>query len=38
MSRLFRIESRLAEQSGVKPSLATKDPTEEHVEDVGSSS
>jgi hypothetical protein len=38
MSHLFGIESRLAERSGVKPATAGKDPTEEHVEHLGSSS
>jgi len=38
MSRLFGIESRLAERSGVKPASDAKDPSEEHVEDLGSSS
>ncbi|CAG7917936.1 unnamed protein product [Penicillium olsonii] len=38
MSRLFGIETRLAQQSGLKPSPGGKDPTEEHVEDLGSSS
>ncbi|CAG8299672.1 unnamed protein product [Penicillium salamii] len=38
MSRLFGIESRLAEQSGLKSSPGRKDPTEEHVEDLGTSS
>ncbi|KAJ5278710.1 Sugar transporter [Penicillium angulare] len=38
MSRLFGIESRLAERSGVKPTPQNKAAAEEHVEDVGISS
>lgn len=38
MSRLFGIESRLAERNGIKPASTAKDPTEEHVEDLGTSS
>lgn len=37
MSRLFGIESHLAERVGIKTTPA-KDPTEEHIEDMGSSS
>lgn len=38
MSRLFGIESRLAERVGIKPGEVNKTSVEEHVEDVGPSS
>ena len=38
MSRLFGIERRLAERSGVKATVASKGDAEKHVEDIGGSS
>lgn len=37
MTRLFGIESQLAERRGLKPSAVNKASIEEHVEDVGPS-